>query len=329
MTWLQELPVPEWAPLVPLALALGVVMYLTLLGLAVVPLLPLAPALPGDLALLATPSVMIPAALLYLVGWTVRRHRVPELFWETGNVGVRAVAAGLLALLVVPEASWLGKLGALVGTGAVAAFLQLLRLGWITLDHQGGIVPARRWIQKLGADTVALGLLWLTLLAPGLASLLATVVLLALVAGGAPAYRAGRLSMVTLVSLFHAAAGRSGWSRPGILPRRIATRVPSRDLDGRDDIRATPAALLRRDGSRSFQDGWLVAGGEGPRFFARSGRRPEGLHLASRRVGVPVRRALLTEVELRDSAGDLLLMVPVGGPGPDELAGAIASCENL
>jgi hypothetical protein len=73
----------------------------------------------------------------------------------------------------------------------VAAVLQLLRLGWITLDHQGGIVSARRWIQKLGADTVALGLLWLTIGSPGPASLLATVVLICLLAGGGPPQRGG------------------------------------------------------------------------------------------------------------------------------------------
>ncbi|MEX2295152.1 MAG: hypothetical protein WD804_02440 [Gemmatimonadota bacterium] len=329
MTFLQELPVPEWAALVPLALALGVVMYLTLLGLAVVPHVPAVPPLPGDLEFLATPSVMVPAALLYLLGWMVRRRRIPELVWEGGNVGVRAIAAGLLALLVIPEGGVAGKAAAALGTGVAAGLLQLLRLGWITLDHQGGIVPARRWIQKLGADTGALGLLWLTLLSPGPAALLAGVVLVALAAGGGPAYRAGRLSLVALVGLFRVAAGRSGWRHRRALPSRVARRVRSGHLDGKAGIRAAPAALLRRDGGRSFQDGWLVASAEGPWFLPRSGRVREGFPLAHRVIGVPIRSPLLTEVELRDPGGDMILMVPVGGPGPEELAGVFERFENL
>jgi hypothetical protein len=239
------------------------------------------------------------------------------------------VAAGLIALLVVPGAGPVGRAAAALATGTTAGFLQMLRLGWITLDHQGGFLPARRWIQKLGVDTLVVGLLWFTLRSPGIAALLAGVVLVALVTGAGPAYRAGRLSLMALFGFFRVAAGRSGWRKPRALPKWVRRGEGVRNLDHEDEGRGTPAAILRRNESRSFQDGWLVASGQGPRFVARSHRGGEGLALARRRLGAPVRRSVLTEVELRDPRGDMLLMVPVGGPGPEELARVLEECENL
>jgi hypothetical protein len=259
----------------------------------------------------------------------VRRGRVPELFWEGGNIGVRVIAGGLLVLLVLPDAHGVSAAGAALATGLTAGGLQLLRLGWITLDHQGAPVPARRWIQKLGVDTVVLGLLWLTFFSLPVALILAAAVYMGLIAGAGSAFRAGRLSVVALYGLFWSAAGRGGWIPPKGLPGRVARHLHEGGYGPADGARATPAAILRRDGPGRFQDGWLIAGGGAPRFLPRAGRGSLPVPLGPRRSGTPIRRHVLTEVELGGPEGDILLMIPAGGPSPEEVGALLGAHENL
>jgi len=318
VTPFDPLPASEWGILLSLAVALGGSLYLGLLGLSLFPLIPGTPDTFGPLGLLASPPVTILAGLLYLTVWGVRGHPALEFLWEFANIGIRAIAVTLLAAVVVGgSASPYGWIAA-VGAGAVAGFIQHLRLGWMLLDHHSDWVPARRWIQKLGGDTATLGLLWLTLLLPRVGPVVSGVGLIGVIVMSRSAYRSGRFSRALVSGLVGRLRGRKGWRGRGNVPGWVV-RALDKEGAGALPIHATPAALVWTHRPASFQDGWLVLSDRGALLCVRNLSRLREVPLDGMTVGSISKSPHLTRISLADGDGDLALLIPRGGPEGEEV----------
>jgi hypothetical protein len=322
VTPFDPLPPSDWGILLSLAIALGGSLYLGLLGLSVFPLIPGTPDTFGPLALLATPPVTILAALLYLTVWAVRGHPAIEFLWEFANIGIRAIAVTLLGAVALGGSASPHAWIAAVCSGGMAGYIQHLRLGWMLLDHHSDWVPARRWIQKLGGDSAALGLLWLSLLYPRVGPVVGGIGLIAVIVMSRPAYRSGRFSRALVSGLVGELLGRGGWrgreDAPGWIVRAI-DRVGAGGLP----IHATPAALVWTHRASSFQDGWLVLSERGAALFFRNFTRLWEVPLDGMAADSISKFPHLTRISLANAGGDLALLLPRGGPGGEEVGGAI------
>jgi hypothetical protein len=320
---MEPLHLSEWGILLSLAIALGGSLYLGLLALSIFPLIPGTPDTFGPLGLLATPPVTILAAVFYLTAWGVRGHPSLEFMWEFANIGIRAIAVTLLALIALGGVESPLAWAAVLGAGAIGGFVQFLRVGWMLLDHHSDWVPARRWIQKLGGDTTAVGLLWLTLLYPFVGPQVAGIGLIAGIAMSHSAYRSGRFSLTLAGGFAREILGMSGWRGRADLPRWVLRAVHAYGT-GEIPGHATPAALVWTHRASSFQDGWLVITGRGPVFFFRTLSRLWEVSLDGMTTGSVERSLHLNQISLRDAEGDLALLLPNGGPKVEEVGGAIA-----
>lgn len=323
MTPFDILQFADWGILLSLAIALGGSLYLGIFALSLFPLIPGMPATFGPLWLLATPPVTIFAGFLYLLVWAVRRHPSAEFIWEFTNLGIRPVAVSLLSAVVLGQVSTSASAAAMLGAGAIAGFIQLLRIGWMLLDHHSDWVPARRWIQKLGGDTAAVGLLWLTLLYPLIGPIVGGVGLIGVIAMSRSAFRSGRFSLRLAGGMFRAATGRGGWRGDSQVPRWVRKALTSEGTTGLQ-IHATPVALVWTHRASTFRDGWLVLAAAGPVLFFRSFTRVWEVPLHGMATGKVSEHPHLSAIATMDAEGDLVLLLPRGGPGTNELAGAIA-----
>ncbi len=309
---------PEWMILLPFALAIGLDVYLVLLLIPLFPLFPGVDGMPGELGLLESRWTMGAAAVLYLAGWCMERHRFSLLLWQSLNFPVRIVAAGLLTLLLFPQSGgWEAGSAALLAAG-IAGTTQALRMGWGTvLDHGEGPIP-RRPFRAAVEDTVALGLVWLALLADPRWGATATLLLfLPALVFGAPAFRAARFTWPLLRGVALSLGGGEGWRPPHRFPVWLRRTLKAGTDPLAQGLRGTSAALAGSGQIGPFRDGWLVISGEGPALLYRSATRIWEVPLGDIRLEGLQRRSDLLLLRFED--GDRLL-VPRGGPGADALA---------
>jgi hypothetical protein len=312
---------PEWWVLIPLAVALGLNLYLVLLGLVLLSHVPGAATPPGDLGSLSGPWAAVAAAGLYGLGWLAGRSRPGLLAWETLHLIVTSVAAGLLGLLVFHERGGAEAWAAALVSAGIAGGVHGLRLGWGTLlEHLRTRVP-KPPARSLGEGALALGLLWAALHHPETGSILAGAILLALAASGAPGFRAARFTRHLLRGLGRSLIGDVAWRRGRALPvwiRRSLRRSGASDAIG---PRGVPAGLLGVAGAGLFRDGWLVVSPEGVGFHYRRLGRPWRVDLSR---AEPVRGRAhedLLRVDWRDPDGEFALLLPLDAP-EEEIVGA-------
>jgi hypothetical protein len=294
-----------------------------MLGLSLIHLVPGFPRLPGDLGLVAVPATALVAAGLYLVAWTVRCHPSLELLWGVGNVVIRFVAVASLGLFLFPDPVSSGAAVMLVGAGGLAALVQFLRVGWMVLDQHATWLPARRWLQRLGVEAFAMGILWVAVLRPSVGVFLAAIALATVAIWGLPFYRAGLLALALLRAGLRHLVGGSAWLNGARLPRWVRRALEEGDDAGAESIRATRALLTRPGRGRAVAYGWLVSSLSGTAFLSRPFRRVRrvtlrGIHPAARGRGPH-----LEELVASDDAGELALLIPAVGLGIEELQGGL------
>src|SRR5690606_10100086 len=137
-------PLEQGAALLPLALAAGLDLPLTLLLLGSALSLGFQSAPPGELEQLAIPHVLMMAGVLWLVETWAERRRISALGWNLVQGLVRPLAGALLALLLIPDAALPWRALAALGAGTVALWTQAARTGWrLLLDLAGAARPSR------------------------------------------------------------------------------------------------------------------------------------------------------------------------------------------
>lgn len=311
-------PVAELAALLPLSLAAGLDLYLSLAFLGIATRLGWPPP-PGGLAALDAEGITAVAGLLYLCEVWIDRHPPVALFWSIVHSVVRPVAAGLLAVLLLQGAGTEWKAAGVLLASVLALAAHGIRVGWDVTFWLAGSPRRTRALASLASDVAALALLALLVDRPGAAGFLglALVTLGALVARSWA--RAGVFAHRLVWARTWGVFSPPGWRGPEAFPAWLRRALPAGIL-GPGGPRGTPAGALGIPGTRSFLDGWLVVGGDAPLFVDRGGRPPVVLDPGIREGVRVVGGVLYHRVELQaPEASPILLYVAQDGPTPEGL----------
>ena len=223
-------PTDQLAALLPLALAAGLDLPLTLLLLGSATSLGFQSAPPGELGDLAVPLVLGMAALFWLLELWAERRWLSALGWNLAQGLVRPLAAALLALLLIPDAGAPWRYGAALVAALVSLWMQAGRTGWrLLLDLAMASRPSRILVSA-AEDAAALALVALLLDAP-LAATVLSVVMMALGAAWArPAVRAYRFGLRLVWGGTWGILAPRRWSEPDRFPRWVKRALSSDEL---------------------------------------------------------------------------------------------------
>ena len=308
-------PFPDAAILIlpAVALAAGVDLYLTLLFLSAAPVMAFWPELPGSLADLASPGVILVTGVFYLAELAADRTFATSLVWNGLHTIIRPVAGALLALLILA-----GKPPGLLAGGALLS--AVLASGGHAVATGGSLLlrlertaPVRPLLASLLEDVGVLGLLVLAMDRPAWSAVLGGV----LVAGALPLagsqLRAFVLAVRLAVARLRSLLAGGAWTRPGDFPRWLRETL-AHDATVPGGLRGTPAAGLRLPGRPRLVLGWVVVRGQTPLFV--HGRRPgDTLDLGELQPRSLEEEGFLRSAALSPSKPD----GAAGGAGPDSL----------
>jgi hypothetical protein len=308
---------PELLVIAPLSLAAGIDLYLTLLFIGASPTLGLWDRpLPGILADLDSPSVLIMVGTMYLLEFAAERHPSSALVWNAFHAVIRPVSGALLALLVLSgQPTPLVAAGTLVGS-VVASVAHFVRTGGAVSRWLGGHQHPSVLLVSMLEDALVLGLVALALDLPGWAAV--ATVLLALAA----LPRAGRdaRAFAFAISLAFGRAFRMlyerRWKGPAELPSWVRRSLEDDDvLAPGGALRGFPVGAIGLPGLHGLVYGWLLVRGGSPVFVYRRGDDVRRLELGPRHANAVARTGFYTRVDVRtpdNGAGYLLF----GRTGP-------------
>jgi hypothetical protein len=313
-------PGEQLAALLPLALAAGLDLPLTLLLIGAAPKLGFQSAPPGELGdLSATPVLVVAGVLWVLEAWAERRP-VSALAWNLGQGVVRALAGGLLALLLMPDATgWVRASAAFVGS-AVALWTQAGRTGWrLLLDLARAKRPSRLLVSA-AEDAAALALVALLLDAPLAATVLALVTMALGAAWARPSVRAYRFGFRLIWGGTWGVLEPRRWSEPARFPSWVARALTGDVNAPGGGLRGTPAGALAHPDLDVFQEGWVVVRGGSPVFLFRRPRSTRTVELGPARAVRVVEDQIHNRVELVVPQGrTYALCFPWDGPSAEGL----------
>jgi hypothetical protein len=325
-------PIPtEILALAPLAVAAGVDLYLTLLLIGAAPTLGLWDApLPGALGDLDSPSVLITVGIFYLMEFTAERFTPSAVVWNAFHAIIRPVSGALLALLLLDgHPLWIMAAGALVA-GVLASLAHGIRSGGAVLRWLGaGVAPGARLL-SMGEDVAVLGLVSLTLDAPGWALGTAILVLAASAPYARSLLRAFSYAVRLIGGRVFVTFRQRRWRSAEELPAWVASALENDDaLAPGGALRGSPAAAWRLPGAPAFAIGWVVVRGGSPVFLFHRKRAPAWIDLgvvASARI---TEHDLFRRVDLTGSGLRAFLLFELGGPSVESLRAEFASSPGL
>lgn len=308
--------------LVPLALAAGVDLYLTLLLLGIAALTGWGGELPGNLPDLGATPLLAMAATFYLLELVVERPALSSLFWNAVHALIRLLGAALLVAMALPAAAWETR----VLLGGVAAGLAYLghsgRFGTRQLLRMAAARPPSFILVSLAEDAATLGLVALALDFPAIGTPVALAMATLVATVGRPAMRASRFGLRLAWGAGWGILSEHRWCPPDAFPRWIRRGWPGDSLAPGGSLRGAPAAAWRIPGGGPFRTGWIVITGSGPFFVYRRILRARSAPLHDAGVRRVVERAAFHRVELLDASGrHFSLLIPRDGPTPDVLRG--------
>lgn len=252
---------PELLPLPVLALAAGLDLYLTLLFLGIAPALGLWPPLPGALADLASPGVLLLAGAFYLAELAAERAFTPALVWNGLHAIIRPLAGLLLALLLLDGSSAGLLVGGAVASAGLASSAHAVATGGLLLLRLERAPAARPLFASLLEDAAVVGLLSLSLDRPAWAAALAVTATLAGLPLAGSQLRAFRFSVRLVLGRARGLLTGGGWTPREELPGWLREMMDG-DAAVPHRLRGTPAAALRLPGRPRLVRGWLVVRGD-------------------------------------------------------------------
>jgi len=314
------IPLEVLGLLIPLALAAGVDLYLTLVLLGIAGLTGWGGAHAGSLGELGTPLIVGMAFAFYLLEFMVERVGAVSLFWNSAHALIRPLAASLLLLLASPGLSPGGTLLLLALGGAVAFAGHGVRFGSRLLLRLTADRPPSFLLLSLAEDAVTLGLVALALDLPAVAGALALLFLMAGLTVGAPLIRASLFGLGLARGVVASLLKAGGWREPSGFPRWVAGPVRGDDLAPGGGLRGTPAGIRRGRRKGLFHSGWLVVTGGAPVFLFRHLGRTRALRLERERDCRVVSRSFFNRVDISGESGERIsLVLPRTGPGRESL----------
>ena len=305
--------------LLPLSIAAGVDLYLTLLFLGFAPRLGWA-APPGELFDLSVPAVMGMAALFYAFERAIEAHPLGAIFWNAAHTIIRPLAAALLALMALPDLAdpvrWAGAFAAATLTLAT----HVTRSGWRLLLT---LMPARartRVLVTVAEDAGVLALLSLLMDAPTAAVILAGFVILAGLRWGFSASSAFNFSLRLLWDSSRALLRHRRWRGPERFPGWLRRTLEDPSLAPAGGLRGSPAGAVNLPGVGLFRRGWVVILGGSPVFLYRWRTGAQAMDLATDRAMAVTPASLHNRVDLGHPDGRrFALYFSLDGPEPEDL----------
>ena len=317
-------PTAELTALLPLALAAGLDLPLTLLFLGSATALGFQSAPPGELGDLAVAPVLAFAGLFWLLELWAERHWLSALGWNLAQGIVRPLAGALLALLLIPDAGAPWRYGAALVAALVSLWTQAGRTGWRLLLDLAQAPRPPRLLVAAAEDAAALAFVALLLDAPLAASGLSLVMIAFGVAWIQPSVRAYRFGLRLLWGGTWGVLSPQRWTEPDRFPRWLKRALASDELAPGGGLRGTPAGALAHPGLDVFHGGWVVVRGGSPLFLYRRGRSTRSVELGGGEAIRVARAQIHNRVELQDPQGrTYALCFPWDGPMPEGLEAEI------
>lgn len=307
--------------LLPLAFAVGLDLYLTLLVLAGVGLMAPDPLLPPAVADLGRTGIVAVVGTLYLAEAAAEQRPLSDLLWHAAQVLARPLAAALLAVLLLDGHPW-----AVVIPGAiVAAVLAFLVHG---MKMGGGLLlalvlddPPARGLRTLGEDALVGGLLVLTLEAPSVAAILTFTAVVAILVAGPTLRRAHHFALRLVWGAIVHLISSTRWRGPEELPEwcQIQSASPKEGSLEDSGLRGARAGAWGVPGAGGFHSGWVLFSTGRPRFAYSNQTGRSGERLPTDTAPRVSRRTLCTRAELGEGPDRVLLLFPRDGPEPGAL----------
>ncbi|MEX2465615.1 MAG: DUF4126 domain-containing protein [Gemmatimonadota bacterium] len=272
---------PELAPelwiLLPLAIAAGIDLYLTLLVLGAAPTLPWWDhPLPGALGDLDAPAILIVVGVVYLLEFTAERQPASALVWNAVHALIRPVSGALLAALLLHGQTPAVLLAGSLAGGFVASLAHAVRSGGAIVRWLDPSPDPHVLLVSMFEDTLVLGLTVASLDAPPVALGAALVLVLLAAPRAAVETRAFVFAIRFAASRVFQSFRERSWRRAERLPKWVRDALADDVMAPGGGLRGAPAAVLRMPGLPRFTTGWVVVRGDDPAFvYGRGGRQVE------------------------------------------------------
>ena len=306
--------------ILPLSVAAGVDLYLTLLFLGGARRLGWDSAPPGGLGDLAVPAILLAAAIFYVFERWMERRALPSLYWNAAHTVVRTVAGAQLALLALAGLPLASRVAGAVAAGALTLAVHVTRSGWGLLL---ALIPARdgvRLLVSVAEDAGVLAILSLSLDAPVAAVALALFAVGAGAVGGRSAAVAFAFALGLLWDSGKALLREPRWQGPERFPAWVRRALDDPLLAPGGGLRGSPAGAFNLPGIGLFRRGWVVVRGGSPLFLYRRRRRTQAFDLGELTPLGVTPSGIHTRIEMGAREGaPLALYFGLSGPGPEDL----------
>jgi hypothetical protein len=312
---------PELIILIPLAVAAGIDLYLTLLFLGAAPTTSWwSGTLPGALSDLDSPEVLIMVGTFYLLEFLAERYATSALVWNAFHAVIRPVAGALLALLLLDGEPLLLSLAGAVAAGAVASFAHAVRSGGAIVRWLGSATAPHVLLVSMLEDAVVLGLIALSLDVP-IAALAISASLVCGAAVGFPSHaRAFAFAVRLAVARVAQTLTQRRWLGPDELPPWVRDSLEGDLVAPGGALRGSPAGAHRLPGAPRFATGWVVVRGGSPLFMYRRGSESASVDLGPLTAEGVLETSFFRRVDLRTSnGGPVCVFFGVNGPSEASL----------
>jgi Domain of unknown function (DUF4126) len=312
---------PELIILLPLSIAAGLDLYLTLLFLGAAPTTTWwGDPLPGALGDLDSLSVMIVVGTFYLLEFAAERFPTASLVWNAFHAVIRPVSGALLALLLLEGHPTVVVLVGAVAAGGVASAAHAIRSGASILRWLGTRQAPHPVVVSLLEDAVVLGLVALVidqqLWALGAALLLGVGGAVA----GAPRVRAFAFAVKLAAGRVFTPLGPRRWTDTEGFPSWVRSALAGDVMAPGGGLRGSPVAAHRLPNAPRFTTGWLVVTGDAPVFVFKRWREPRIVDLEQIEALSIVETNFFRRVELgRSAEPGACIFFSSGGPSTESL----------
>jgi len=317
-----DLP-PELWLLLPLAVAAGIDLYLTLLLIGAAPTMPWwSHPLPGALGDLDAPAILIVVGVVYTLEFAAERRPASALVWNGVHALIRPVSGALLASLLLHGQGTALLLGGSLVAGLLAWSAHAVRSGaailrWLDPEPDPSVL-----LVSMFEDALVLALVVWSLDTPPLALVACGGVVLL----GLPHMGSRVRSFVFALRFANARVfqmiRRRSWTPNEGLPGWVRASLSDDVMAPGGGLRGARAALLRMPGLPRFATGWVVIRAGAPAFvYGPRGLTGSWRELSGLRAVEVAEDDFFRRLDLQDAGGRTVrAYFFVNGPSPEALA---------
>ena len=318
---MADLP-PELLVLVPLALAAGIDLYLTLLFLGAAPTTPWWDSpLPGSLGDLDSLGVLVTVGGFYVMEFAAERFPPAALVWNAFHAVIRPVSGALVALLLLEGQSLPILLLGVAMAAALASLAHAVRSGAAILRWLSPGATPHVLLVSLLEDALVLGLVALVLDLPTTALGLSIGLILFFAPTAPSNIRAFAFAIRLSANRAFQTLAQRRWLGQEELPAWVRSSLANDVLAPGGGLRGSPAGAYRLPGAPRFATGWVVVRGGSPIFVSRRGPiRTWAVDLGSLDAELVSDTGFFRRVDLTSSAGvSSCVFFSVSGPSEGSL----------